>query len=102
MTITLTHYLMISIALLACGLYCVVTRRNIVALLMGIELILNAAIMNLVAFSRFVTGDIGGQVFALFGILLAAAEAVVALAIVLQVYRSFRDVYVDDTAEMRG
>ena len=102
MTITLTHYLLISVMLLALGLYCVVTRRNAVAVMMGIELILNAAIINLVAFSRFVTGEIDGQVFALFGILLAAAEAVVMLAIVLQVYRAFRGVDLDDTAEMRG
>jgi len=102
MTITLSHYLLISAALLGCGLFCVVTRRNAVAVMMGIELILNAANLNLVAFSRFVTGDIGGQVFALFGILLAAAEAVVALAIVLQVYRAFKSVDVDQTAALKG
>ena len=102
MTITVTHYLMISAVLLASGLFCIITRKNAVALLMGIELILNAANLNLVAFSRFVTGDIEGQVFALFGILLAAAEAVVALAIVLQVFRAFDTVDVDTTRELRG
>ena len=101
-TITLTHYLLISAVLLALGLFCVVTRRNAVAVLMGIELILNAANLNFVAFSRFVVGDIGGQIFALFGILLAAAEAVVALAIVLQVYRAFKSVDVDQTAALKG
>ena len=102
MTITLSHYILISAFLLGFGLVCVLTRRNIVAMLMGVELILNAANVNLVAFSRFTTGDIDGQVFALFGILLAAAEAVVALAIVLQVFRSFSSVDVDDVSTMKG
>ncbi|NOZ86969.1 MAG: NADH-quinone oxidoreductase subunit NuoK [Deltaproteobacteria bacterium] len=102
MTITISHLLVVSIVLLASGLYCVITRKNAVALLMGIELILNAANLNLVAFSRFVTGDIDGQVFALFGILLAAAETVVALAIVLQVFRAFDTVDVDRTDKLRG
>ncbi|MBN1944272.1 MAG: NADH-quinone oxidoreductase subunit NuoK [Bradymonadales bacterium] len=99
---TVTHYLLISALLLGFGLYCVLTRRSAVAVLMGIELILNAANVNLVAFSRFTVGDIDGQLFALFGILLAAAEAAVALAIVLAVYRSISSVDVDDTSSMKG
>ena len=98
MTIGLAHFLVISGVLLALGLYCLVTRRNAVAMLMGIELILNAAILNLVAFSRFGRG-LDGQIFALFGIVLAAAEAVVALAIVLQLFRAFRSV---DTVQTTG
>ncbi|MBI5502040.1 MAG: NADH-quinone oxidoreductase subunit NuoK [Deltaproteobacteria bacterium] len=101
MTIGVPHYLIVSGILLACGLFTVVTRRNAVAILMGIELILNAAILNLVAFSRLVTGAVGGQVFALFGIVLAAAEAVVALAIVLQLYRAFRSVDTTETTELK-
>ena len=101
MTIGVPHYVIVSGILLACGLFTVVTRRNAVAILMGIELILNAAILNLVAFSRLVTGAIGGQVFALFGIVLAAAEAVVALAIVLQLYRAFRSVDTTETTELK-
>jgi NADH:ubiquinone oxidoreductase subunit K len=100
--IGLGHFLTISGLLFSIGLYCLITRRNAVALLMGVELILNAAILNLVAFSRFGTGDIDGQVFALFGIVLAAAEAVVALALVLQLYRAFRSVDTRDTTELRG
>ena len=98
MTITLAHFITLSGILLAFGLYCLVTRRNAVAMLMGIELILNAAILNLVAFSRFGRG-LDGQIFALFGIVLAAAEAVVALAIVLQLFRAFRSV---DTVQTTG
>jgi NADH-quinone oxidoreductase subunit K len=100
MTITLAHYVVLSGILLALGLYSLVTRRNAVALLMGVELILNAAILNLVAFSRFGRG-LDGQVFALFGIVLAAAEAVVALAIVLQLFRAFRSVDTVNTTEMK-
>ena len=100
MTITLAHFITLSGILLAFGLYCLVTRRNAVAMLMGIELILNAAILNLVAFSRFGRG-LDGQIFALFGIVLAAAEAVVALAIVLQLFRAFRSVDTRDAAELK-
>jgi NADH-quinone oxidoreductase subunit K len=100
MPITLAHFIALSGILLAFGLYCVVTRRNAVAMLMGIELILNAAILNLVAFSRFGRG-LDGQVFALFGIVLAAAEAVVALAIVLQLFRAFRSVDTVQTTELK-
>jgi NADH-quinone oxidoreductase subunit K len=101
MTIGIPQYVIVSGVLLALGLFTVVTRRNAVAILMGVELILNAAILNLVVFSRLVTGDVGGQVFALFGIVLAAAEAVVALAIVLQLYRAFRSVDTTETTEMK-
>ena len=100
MTITLAHYVTLSGILLAFGLYCVVTRRNAVAMLMGIELILNAAILNLVAFSRFGRG-LDGQIVALFSIVLAAAEAVVALAIVLQLFRAFRSVDTVQTTELK-
>ena len=100
MTIGLAHYLVVSGALLALGLYCIVTRRNAVAILMGVELVLNAAILNLVAFSRFGRG-IGGQVFGAFGIVLAAAEAVVALAIVLQLFRAFGSVDTRQATELK-
>ena len=102
MSIGLPHFLVISALLFSLGLYCVATRRNAVAVLMGVELILNAANLNFVAFSKYVTGDIAGQIFVLFGIVLAATEACVALAIVLSVYRTFGTVDVRKTNEMRG
>ncbi len=102
MTIGLAHYVTVSGLLFALGLFCLITRRNAVAILMGIELILNAALINLVAFSRFGNGQPDGQVFALFGIVLAAAEAVVALALVLQFYRAFHSVDAAETRELRG
>jgi len=72
-----------------------------VAILMGVELILNAASLNFVAFSRFVHGGVTGQVFSLFIILLAAAEACIALAIVLSIFRNFKNVDVLNTTTLR-
>ena len=74
------------------GLLTVATRRNAVAILMGVELILNAAALNFVAFAHFVAGAVGGMVFALFIIVLAAAEAAIALAIVLAIFRHFHSI----------
>jgi NADH-quinone oxidoreductase subunit K len=101
MTIGLTHYLVVSAVLFALGLFTIMTRKSAVAILMGVELILNAGILNLVAFSRFAGDAQPGQVFAIFGIVLAASEAVVALAIVLQSYRAFRSADATETTEMR-
>jgi NADH-quinone oxidoreductase subunit K len=102
MSIGLAHFIAVSGVLFALGFFCIVTRRNVVAMLMGIELILNAALINFVAFSRFGAGGVDGQVFAVFGIVLAAAEAVVALAIVLQLFRAFHSVDTTRTTELAG
>ena len=99
--IGLPHYLVVASALFVLGLLTVTTRRNAVAILMGVELILNAASLNFVAFSRFAHGGLAGQVFSLFIILLAAAEAAIALAIVLAIFRSFRSVDVFRTTTLR-
>jgi len=100
-SIGLTHYLVVATILFVLGLLTVTTRRNAVAILMGVELILNAASLNFVAFSKFAHGGISGQVFSLFIILLAAAEAAIALAIVLAIFRSFRNVDVFRTTTLR-
>lgn len=100
-TIGLHHYLVVAALLFAAGLITVATRRNAVAILMGVELILNAASLNFVAFSRFVHGGVAGQVFSLFIILLAAAEACIALAIVLSIFRNFSNVDVLKTSTLR-
>jgi NADH-quinone oxidoreductase subunit K len=100
--ITITHYLVVSAALFSLGLLAVLTRRNAVNILMGIELILNAANINLVAFSRYGTGDIRGQLFAVFVIVIAASEVAVALAIVLTLYRLRRSPNVDEADILRG
>ena len=97
----LQHYLVLSAILFALGLITVATRTNAVAILMGVELILNAAAINFVAFSKFVEASVGGQVFAVFVIVLAAAEAAVALAIVLAIFRQFRSIDAQETSTLR-
>lgn len=95
MNVGLPHFLTISAALFALGLFGVMARRNAVGILMGVELMLNAANINFVAFSRYVQHGIDGQIMAAFVIVLAAAEAAVALAIVLALYRNFGSVHAD-------
>ncbi|QJD94667.1 NADH-quinone oxidoreductase subunit NuoK [Mucilaginibacter robiniae] len=90
--ITLTHYMVVSAALFCIGLYVILSKKNAVQILIGIELMLNAAILNLVAFSRFDKVNNSGQSFALFTIVLAAASTAVALAIVLNVYRRYKTI----------
>jgi len=98
----LTHYLVVSALLFALGIFAVVTRRNAVAILMGVELMLNAANINLVAFNKYVApGAMQGQIFALIVITLAACEAAVGLALVLAAYRTLETVYVDEINVMK-
>jgi NADH:ubiquinone oxidoreductase subunit K len=96
------HYLVVSAALFALGLLGVLTRRNAVNVLMGVELILNSANLNLVAFSRYGQGNLQGQLFAVFVIVIAAAEVAVALAIVLTMYRLRRTPNLDEADALRG
>ena len=102
MTVGLQHFLVVAAVLFALGIFIVVTRRNAVAVLMGVELILNSANLNFAAFSRYATGHIDGQVFAVFVIVLAACEAAVALAIVLVLFRQLRTVDVREADRLRG
>ena len=97
----LSHYLILSALLFSLGLFAVLTRRNAILVLMGIELILNSANINFIAFSRYATGTLDGQLIAIFVIILAAAEAVVALAIVLNIYQTFQTVNVDEISQLK-
>jgi NADH-quinone oxidoreductase subunit K len=97
----LTHYLVVSGILFSLGIFGVVTRRNAILVLMGIELILNSANINFIAFSRYGGLNLDGQLAAIFVIILAAAEAAVALAIVLNIYKNFQTVNVDEINEMK-
>lgn len=90
--ITLTHYLMLSAGLFCTGLYIILSKQNAIQILIGIELMLNAAILNLVAFGKFDKLNNSGQTFALFAIVLAAASTAVALAIILNVYRRYKTI----------
>ncbi|HET9001188.1 MAG TPA: NADH-quinone oxidoreductase subunit NuoK [bacterium] len=99
---TLTHYLVLSALVFALGVYAVLTRRNGVAILMGIELMLNAANINLVAFNKYTApAAMQGQIFALVVITLAACEAAVGLALMLAVYRSVETIDVDEINLMK-
>src|ERR1043165_2740344 len=97
----LTHFLVISAILFSFGLYGVVTRRNAILVLMGIELILNSANINFIAFSRFGGTKLDGQAIAVFVIVLAAAEAAIALAIVLNIYHRWHTVNVDEIDRLK-
>lgn len=101
MEIGLNHYLVVSSIIFSLGLYAIVTRKNAIMVLMGIELILNSANINFVAFSVFGNLGINGQISALFVIILAAAEAAIALAIVLNLYKTFTNVNIDEIDNLK-
>ena len=90
--ISLTDFMIVSAVLFCVGLYMIVTKQNAIQVLIGIELMLNAAILNLVAFGRYDRFANGGQMFALFAIVLAAATTAVALAIILNVYKKYKTI----------
>jgi NADH-quinone oxidoreductase subunit K len=98
----LEHMLLLSSVVFCAGVYTILTRKNAVSILMGVELVLNAANLNFVAFSQYTRiGGIQGDVFAIFVILLAAAEAAVALAIIIGIYQNFGRVDVDQADNMK-
>ncbi|HZP41123.1 MAG TPA: NADH-quinone oxidoreductase subunit NuoK [Candidatus Binatia bacterium] len=99
--LSLVHFVVLGAILFALGLFCVLTRRNAIGILMGVELILNSANVNYVAFGRYGHAGYDGQVFAIFVIMLAAAEAAIGLAIVLGIYRSFETIDVEATDRLR-
>jgi NADH-quinone oxidoreductase subunit K len=84
------------------GLYGLLTRKNAINVLMSVELMFNSGNINLVAFSRFVSGDVNGQVFALFVIAIAACEAAVALAIVMSLFRHLKSVSLEGASALKG
>ncbi len=103
---TVQSVLTVAAVLFSLGLYCVLTRKNAVSILMGVELILNAANLNFVAFSNFVgpsvaEPEVAGHVFAVMIIVLAAAEAAIALAIILAIFRRMGTVEVDNLNQLR-
>jgi NADH-quinone oxidoreductase subunit K len=97
----LIHFLILSGLLFSFGIFAILTRRNAIMVLMGVELILNAANINFVAFSRYVTTSLDGHVVAIFVIILAAAEAAIALAIILNIYQNFNTVNVDEISKLK-
>ena len=101
LNVGLTHFLVISVALFSLGMYGVITRKNAIMVLMGIELILNSANINFIAFAKFGNFGLQGQVIALFVIVLAAAEAAIALAIVINIYKIITNINVDEIDTLR-
>lgn len=103
MSLTLQPYLIVSTLLLCLGIYGVLTRRNLIAILISLELILNSASLNFVAFGRFTyTDPAAGQVFAIFIIALAAAEVCVALSLILLLYRQRHSVDPESMDQLKG
>ena len=100
MSISLHHYLVVSILLFALGLLGVIIRRNLLVIYMGLELMLNAANLALVAFSRF-NSNLDGQVFVFFVITVAAAEVSVGLALIVALYRKRQTAHVEDLTTMK-
>ena len=101
--IGLNHFLILAAIMFVCGIMTMMLKRNAIGILMGVELVLNGANVNFVAFATFnETFAVEGQVFALFTIVLAAAEAAIALAIVLNFYNNHMTVDVDTAEELKG
>ncbi|MGH7214249.1 MAG: NADH-quinone oxidoreductase subunit NuoK [Tepidisphaeraceae bacterium] len=106
--IRLPHYLILAAFMFVCGLLTILTKRNAIGILIGVELILNSANVNLVAFNRFAHAGVpgapllDGQIFAIFIIVLAAAEAAVALAIFLNFYNNFATIDVERAQNLKG
>ena len=97
----LNTYLFVAAILFSLGVFGVMTRRNGIAILMGVELLLNAANINFVAFSRFGGMNLDGHIFALLVIVLAAAEAAVALAIIINIYNNMNTINIDEASSLK-
>jgi NADH-quinone oxidoreductase subunit K len=102
MHIGLIHYLIISAILFSLGMFTIITRKNAIMVLMGLELVLNSANINFIAFARYGGMNIEGHIAAIFVIILAAAEAAIALAIILNIYQNFKHVNVDEVDNLHG
>lgn len=101
-SVPLEHILFVSTALFFIGMYGLFTRRNLITMLMSIELILNSVNINFVAFNKYLYPDkLGGIFFTIFIITIAAAEAAVAIAIIINLYRSHQSIDVEDSAELK-
>ncbi|GAB2763550.1 NADH-quinone oxidoreductase subunit NuoK [Rhabdobacter roseus] len=100
-TIPLIHFLIVAAALFSIGLAVAITKRNVIGILIGLELMLNAVNLNLVAFSRHDPTFLRGQLFALFVIVVAAAEVTVALGIVLRVYGHYQTIDPDQVSDLK-
>lgn len=101
MEVTTTHYLVLSFVLFSIGLFGVAARRNMITVLMSIELVLNSVNLNLIAFS-YQLSDLTGQIFAIFTITVAAGEAAVGLGILIALFRLRETTQLDEATELKG
>lgn len=101
MNLEITHFLVLSAILFGLGLFAIITRKNAVLVLMGVELVLNSANINFVAFSKYNNLNIDGHIAAIFVIMLAAIEVAVALAIVLNIYQNYKHINVDEVDKLK-
>lgn len=102
MDLGILWYLVPSVLMFACGVYGFVTRKNLIAILVSLELMLNAADLNFVAFNRYLfPGQMEGMVFTLFAIAIAAAETAIAIAIVINVYRAVGNTDINEISKMK-
>ena len=102
MELTMLYYLVPSLILFGCGVYGFVTRKNIIAMLISLELMLNSVDINFVVFNRFLfPGQMEGMIFSLFAIAIAAAETALALAIIINVYRKVKGVNIEELTKMK-
>ncbi len=103
LTIGLTHYLVVAAVLFGTGIFTMITKRNAIGILIGVELVLNSTNVNLVAFDRYLgPGRLDGQIMALFVIVLAAAEAALAVGICINLYKNLGTVDVDRASALQG
>ena len=101
MSVALNEVLIISAVMFICGVVTMATKRNAVGILIGVELVLNASNLNFIAFARYTPFGLDGQMFALFGIVMPAAEAAIALAIILNFYNNHMTVDVDRASDLK-
>ena len=103
LTIGLTHFLVVAAVLFCAGIFTMMTKRNAIGILIGVELVLNSAGVNLIAFDRYLGhGRMDGQITALFVIVIAAAEAALAVGICINVYKNLATVDVDSANSLQG
>jgi NADH-quinone oxidoreductase subunit K len=100
--ISLSSYLMLGFLLFIAGIAVMIARKNIIAILLGIELILNAAALNFAAYTRFVNQNLDGHIMSLFIIVIAAAEAAVGLAIVIRFFQLRESIHIDDATQLQS
>ena len=102
MDISMIYYLVPTLVMFCCGIYGFITRKNMIAMLISIELMLNAVDINFVIFNRYLfPGQLEGMMFTLFAIAISAAETALAISIIINLFRTRKNIYVSDITKMK-